>query len=56
MSGNDTWEINAVIESVEYINLAVNDGGNSGDLSSCRPVLIPNTACRYEVGTDLELI
>jgi hypothetical protein len=56
MSSIGTWEINAVLESRQNIDVVVNDNGNAGDFDTCANVVMPDSLCRYEVGTDLELI
>jgi len=56
MSASGSWELATVIESYENANMAIYDGGSSGTSLTCSSALMPNSNCRYEVGTDVNVI
>lgn len=50
------WELNTVLESLDNAGKATGDGGNAGTAGvggTC--ATMPDTACRYELGTDVGL-
>lgn len=56
MTAEGFWELNAVLESYDNVNYITGDGGNAGTLISCTKDKMPANGCRYEVGTDLEIL
>ncbi len=56
MSATGMWELATTIESYENANLAIYDGGSSGTSAGCTQATMPNASCRYEIGTDVNVI
>ncbi len=50
-STTTAWKLAAWVESIDSAQIATNDGGISNTCTT-----VPNTACQYEIGTDLTLV
>jgi prepilin-type N-terminal cleavage/methylation domain-containing protein len=56
-SNGSGWELNAIMESPDSASYAINDGGPSvANGNTCAATMPAGTTCRYEIGTDLNII